>query len=77
MKIPPSHRIVEHGPSVGQHYGKDIPAYFVTADGKRHEYDRLAKCDADGGTPLDQLAANESVIAPGLIYREQTAERGA
>lgn len=69
-KIPAEYKITKRGPSLGQHLGRDIPAFFLTADGHRHQFVRTAVNDADGGTPLSQLAANESVIAPGLIYRD-------
>ena len=69
MHTDPARKIVEHGPSIGRHRGMSIPAYYITSDGVRHEFDRPSEQDADGRTPLDQLAWNESVIAPGLIYR--------
>lgn len=70
MRVHPSDRIVKHGPSLGMHHGRDIPSFFVTGDGKRHKFDRLAYTDEGGGCPLSQLRNDESVIAPGLIYRE-------
>lgn len=62
--------IIEHGPSIGEHNGKEIPAYIVEKNGVRYDYDRIAVYHPDGGVELSQLARNEVVIAPGLIYRE-------
>lgn len=62
-------RIVELGPTVGFHHGRSIPAHYVTQVGTRHEFNRTA-VETDGGIELAQLAPDESVIAPGLIYRE-------
>lgn len=64
-------RIVTLGPSVGRHYDKDIPAFIVTAGGARSVFDRKAVEGADGLVDLSQLAKNECVIAPGLIYRDE------
>lgn len=60
--------LVEHGPSIGIHRGKKIPSYIVDQNGTRLEFDRVA-VETDGGVELSQLANNEVVIAPGLIYR--------
>lgn len=73
MNIPDELRIVETGPSIGTHYGRDIPAYFVTATGRKSVFHRLADEDEDGGCPLSQCGPGESIIAPGLIYREVIA----
>lgn len=62
--------VTEQGPSVGQYRDRDIPAYIV-ADGNVYDYARLAHEDADGGCPLSQLAADECVVAPGLIYKRR------
>ena len=61
--------ITEHGPSVGEHYSKPIPAYIVDGNGTRLEFVRIATEDEDGLVALAQLEPNECVIAPGLIYR--------
>lgn len=60
--------IIEEGPSIGEHHGKPIPSYIVDRNGTRLDFDRLA-IEVDGGVELSQLANNECVIAPGLIYR--------
>lgn len=65
-----SRKIVEFGPSLGSYRDRDIPAYFVTAAGTRHEFDRIAVVHPEGGVELSQMTPNESVIAPGLIYRD-------
>lgn len=62
--------IVAFGPSCGRHYDMDIPSYLVTAAGTRLSFERIAQEGTDGLVALAQLAPNECVIAPGLIYRE-------
>jgi hypothetical protein len=59
--------VKETGPSIGTYRDRDIPAYIVSDRG-RFEYDRIA-VETDGGVDLSQLARDECVIAPGLIYR--------
>jgi hypothetical protein len=69
--------IVEHGPSIGEHHGKTIPAFIVTQDGTRLEFVRKAIEDS-GRVDLAQLGKGECVIAPGLIYSaalEQSKEK--
>jgi hypothetical protein len=63
--------IIEHGPSVGEYRGRSIPAYIVQDDGSRSEYVGIA-VETDGGVELAQLAPDECVIAPGLIYKRAT-----
>jgi hypothetical protein len=65
--------VIEHGPSVGVFHNKTIPGYIVTDDGKRWAFDRVAFMDKGGGCELRQLASDECVIAPGLIYRADAA----
>lgn len=55
------------GPTIGSFEGRDIPEYVVTR-GRRYNFNRIALTE-DGLTDLSQLAPNECVIAPGLIYR--------
>lgn len=62
-------RIVEHGPSVGLHRGRPIPAFLVDEHGWRYDFDRTAELDANGGFNLDRLGPGENIIAPGLIYK--------
>lgn len=59
---------LKHGPSIGEYRGKSIPAYIIQEDGTRSDYHRIA-IETDGGVELSQLARNECVISPGLIYR--------
>jgi hypothetical protein len=66
--------IVEHGPPCGEYKGKPIPSYIVDQNGARLEFDRIA-IETDGGVELSQLANNECVIAPGLIYRHGAKDR--
>lgn len=55
------------GPSIGQYQQQPIPAY-VTHNGVRLPFHRIAREDLAGEIPLDQLADHEVLIAPGLIY---------
>lgn len=68
----PSPAMCEHelGPSIGTYQGRDIPAYIVD-DGIRMVFDRIAIEDMHGAVWLSQLARDEFVIAPGLIYRPE------
>ncbi len=56
------------GPQIGSHLGKPIYK-TVENDGVTYIFDRLAECDSEG-CPLDQLASNEMLLPPGLIYRK-------
>lgn len=70
MNLNSSPRVAENGPPLEQkHKGRDIPAWIVRGDGERFAFDRIARADRDGTTPLSQLRPDECVIAPGLIYR--------
>ena len=60
--------VTELGPEIGTYNGCSIPAFIVVSE-SRFEYDRPALEDADGGVDFSQLASNERVIYPGLIYR--------
>lgn len=57
-----------YGPQIGSHLGKPIFSTVETEDGNKYVFDRLAECDLDG-CPLNQLAKNELMFHPGLIYR--------
>lgn len=70
-----SHAVVRHGPSVGEYMGRDIPGFIVSGDGERSDFNRIAKVK-DGGVELSQLAPDECVIAPGLIYRRSASKTG-
>lgn len=59
---------VSYGPRIGSHLGKPIYK-SIERNGYRYEYDRLAWCNEEG-CPLDQLASNEVLFKPGLIYRQ-------
>lgn len=54
------------GPTVGSHLGKPI-FQTIESDGIKYNFERMAECDMDG-CPLQQLAANEVMFNPGLIY---------
>ena len=60
--------VIEKGPSVGEYRGKSIPAFIVDDTGQRSDYVGIA-IEKDGGVELSQLARDECIIAPGLIYR--------
>lgn len=68
-------KVVEHGPSIGEHMGKTIPKFIVMDDGRRYSYARVATADKDGGVWLHQLARDECIIAPGLVYRLAATDR--
>lgn len=61
--------VIEHGPSCGTYKQRSIPAYIVTDNAVRWEFDRIAYADKSGGIELRQLRPDECVIAPGLVYR--------
>ncbi|MDR6302389.1 hypothetical protein GGQ85_000060 [Nitrobacter vulgaris] len=61
--------IVEQGPSIGEYRRESIPEYIVDSSGARFEFDRIA-LEGAGGLEPSQLARNECLIAPGLIYRK-------
>ena len=64
-------RVIERGPSIGEHKGREIPSYFVDSRGLRYDFNRVAVLDGDGGFVLGHLAKDEAIMAPGLIYRLQ------
>lgn len=64
-EVHPSRRVVQFGPSLGRYYDRDIPAWYETADGQRHEYVRACGPRPD----LDLLTTGQSVLAPGLLYQ--------
>lgn len=45
-----------------------LPIY-ISKDGIRYEFIRVAEQDKDGCVALSQLTPDEIVIAPGFIYR--------
>jgi hypothetical protein len=57
--------VTDKGPSIGSYKERDIPGW-IDARGGRYVYDRL--WDERSGE-LSQLARDELVIAPGLIYK--------
>ena len=54
------------GPTLGSHLGKPI-FQTIESEGIKYNFERMAECDAEG-CPLQQLAANEVLFNPGLIY---------
>lgn len=57
------------GQAIGSHLGKTI-YHSIQDDNSTYIYDRIAQCEVDGACPLDQLAKNELLIEPGLIYKQ-------
>jgi hypothetical protein len=56
-----------YGKPIGSHLGKPIFS-TIEKEGYKYVFDRLAECDNEG-CPLTQLAKNEVLFRPGLIYR--------
>ena len=56
-----------YGRCIGTHLGRPIYETIEQED-VTYVFDRLAQCD-DDGCPLDQLAENEVLLLPGLIYK--------
>ena len=65
-EVHPSRRVALLGPSIGQYLGRDIPAWYETADGQRREYAGICGPQPD----FDTLETGQSVLAPGLLYQE-------
>lgn len=57
------------GLQVGNYLGQPI-FKTITSHNGTYVFDRIAK-NIDGEFPLDQLAKDEVLIKPGLIYRYQ------
>lgn len=57
-----------YGPAIGSHLGKSI-YQTIESEGIKYNFDRMAQCDSDG-CPLQQLATNEVLFNPGLIYKK-------
>lgn len=70
VKIDESRKIAELGPSIGTYRDRDIPDYLVMEDGTRFRYNRIAQMKPDGDVAMDQLRRGETIIAPGLVYRQ-------
>ena len=54
--------------NIGTHFGKPIYK-TIESGGEKYDFDRKAVCD-DDGCPLQQLAKNEILFNPGLIYKK-------
>ena len=59
--------ITAKGSSIGTYKDRDIPAW-IDARGGHYVYARLWS-ETESGGELSQLARDELVIAPGLIYK--------
>lgn len=71
-----AHEPNTQGPVVGKLYDQEFIGWYVNHLGEKWEYDRVAAVDAQGRADLSQLADDERLRAPGLIYkyRGQVAE---
>lgn len=58
---------VEMGPAIGRLYDVDIPAWFVDSKGRKHDF---LRCHTGPSIPV--LEADDSIVAPGLVYRLST-----
>lgn len=65
----PSFQVTYRGPPLGQHKGRDIPAWIKDGAGGLAVFHRTAEDAPDGTTPLAQLNTGETLLAPGPIYR--------
>ncbi len=59
-----SSAVTGKGPSIGSYLDRDIPAWIISSD-RTYEFNRL--WDEKRGD-LAQLADDEVVISPGLVY---------
>ena len=57
-----------YGPTVGTYLGKPI-FQTIESESVKYNFERMAECDSEG-CPLQQLAANEIMFPPGLIYKK-------
>ena len=57
-----------YGPAIGSHLGKYIYE-FIKERGTKYVFDRVAQCDTEG-YPLYQMASDEVMYDPGLIYKK-------
>lgn len=61
--------VKELGPPIGKYRGRDIPGYIVSERDGYMAFHRVALQEPEGCVDLSQLAPDECVIAPGLIYK--------
>lgn len=61
--------IYAKGPVIGKFMGRDIHESLTYSDGSRYEFVRAGVLGSDSSFQMSQLADDEAVIAPGLIYR--------
>lgn len=59
---------IQRGAIIGAYQGRPIHE-SLTVDGTVMLYDRIAIEDANGNVELEQLADDECVVSPGLIYK--------
>lgn len=61
-------KVVEHGPLSATVLGRRMPRWFVDELGHRYEFSRIAEINKKGGVELFQLADDECLLAPGVVY---------
>lgn len=66
-------KVVARGPLSATVLGRRMPRWFVDEHGHRYEFSRIAETNKEGGVELAQLATDECLLAPGVIY-VRTAE---
>lgn len=59
-------QVVAVGPAVGQYRGRNIPEWILTGDDERFKYVGITGPMVD----LTRFAADQMVIAPGLLYEK-------
>lgn len=59
--------VTQRGPAIGRYADRDIPSWIACGDGAVADY--VGVCGHD--VNLDDISADEYVIAPGLIYRRR------
>lgn len=72
--------INECGPIIGSFQGQSNrphPIYaWITHRNAIFEYERIIYGDKEGGVALDQLADDEILIIPGIVYKLKKNDRG-
>jgi hypothetical protein len=72
LRANPRTVLVDMGPIIGTFQGVSIPAWFLDDQGRTHEFIATYA----GQMPV-LLKADESLVAPGLIYRISTSDQAS
>jgi len=59
---------IRKGPVIGHYHGRSIHEYLDFAT-TQWGFSRVAVMDRDGAIDMNQLADDECVVSPGLVYR--------